>query len=225
MSLADWTINKSDPSTIEAGVYTIAPVLGTGSLRLKDNDATNLSMHSTLYGAGLTRGRMRMLIRIDAQAGAGVYHTGFYFHTNNQNLASGTPTFYSAHIVLTSNLSTRQYALGYYTGGVAGTETLFYLSSPISAMTNGVSILPLEIEWQYESEFDGVRMVLRGSLTGSDTATNFSNLSDLSMVIVANPLYMIATSSGEGVYYSGGASPGGSEIEYDQVSIFSLDPN
>lgn len=225
MSLAEWTINKSDPSTIEVGVSTIAPVLGTGSLRLKDTSTTNMNMYSTLYGAGLTRGRMRMLLRIDAQTGAGVYHTGFYFQTTSQNLASGTPTFYSAHIVLTSSVSTRRYALGYYTGGIAGSETLFYLSSPISAMTNGVSILPLEVEWQYESELDGVRMVLRGSLTGSDTATNFSNLSDLSTVVVANPLYMLATSSGEGVYYSGGASPGGSEIEYDQVSIFSLDPN
>ncbi len=225
MSLAEWVINKSDPSTIESGVYTITSILGTGSLRIRDNDTTNLNMYSTLYAAGLTRGRMRMLLRITYMDDSDTQRTGFYFHTDDQDLASGTPTFYSAHVVLDTNTSARRYALGYYTGGVAGAETIFYLSDPISVMTDAVSVLPLEVEWQYESEFDGVRVVLRGSLDGSDTDTDFTNLSVLSTIILVNPLYVLPTSSGEGVYYYGGTSPSGSEIEYDSVSIFSLDPS
>lgn len=223
--LADWTINKSNVTTIEDGIYTISPMVGTGSLRLKDNDNTNLNMYNTTYTNGLTRGRMRMLIRIMAQGGTDPYRTGFYFHTNNLSIVTGiTQIFYTAHIRLDASTSARTYVFSYYSGGMGGTEQAFFVSSPISMMTNGVSVLPLEVEWQTESELGGVRVFIRGSLTAS-SLTNFTNMTTLSTLIVQNPPYVINTSLGEGLYYYGGVSmPGGSEIEYDQISINKLTP-
>ena len=224
--LADWTVNTSNPSNIERGIYTISPMVGTGSLRLKDNDNTNLNMYNTTYPAGLTRGSMRMLIRIMAQGGTDPYRTGFYFQTNDQNLVTGaTQIFYTAHIRLDANTSMRSYVFSYYSGGMGGTEQVFFASAPVPLMTNGVSVLPLEVEWQTESELGGVRVFIRGSLTAS-SLTNFTNMTTLSTLIIQNPPYVINTSLGEGLYYYGGVSmPGGSEIEYDQVSINKLTPN
>ena len=224
MSLAQWTVNKSTPADIEAGIYTISPIFGTGSLRIKDNAATKLNMYNTTYTNGLTRGRMRMLVRIQSQAGIAIYRTGFYFHTNNLNLVTGTPTFYSAHITLLASTSSRQYQFGHYANGMGGTETLFYTSPVITSMTNGVTILPLEVEWHTETELDGVRIIIRGDQSGGDTLTDFTNLSTLATFIISNSLYKITASSGEGIYYFGDGSPGGSELEFDQVSIFSLTP-
>jgi hypothetical protein len=224
MALSDWTINKSDPTDTECGIYTISPILGTGSLRIKDNGSSNVSMYNTTYTNGLTRGRMRMLVRIQAQGGIGTYRTGFYFHTNNTNIATGTPTFYSAHILLTASLSSRQYAFAHYAGGMSGTETIFYTSSPLPTMVNGTTILPLEVEWHYETELDGVRVIVRGDSDAGDTLTDFSNLTTLSTFIISNSLYKITTSVGEGIYFYGNPSPSGSEIEYDSVSIYSLTP-
>lgn len=224
MALSDWTIHKSDPTDVEVGIYTISPILSTGSLRIKDNGSSNVSMFNTTYTQGLTRGRMRMLVRIQAQGGIGVYRTGFYFHTNNTNIAVGTPNFYSAHILLTANVATRQYAFAHYAGGMSGTETIFYTSSPITTMVNGTTILPLEVEWHTETELDGVRVIVRGDASGGDTLTDFSNLATLSTFIISNSLYKITTSVGEGIYFYGNPSPGGGEIQYDQVSIFSLTP-
>ncbi len=224
MALADWTINKSDPADTECGIYTISPILSTGSLRIKDNGSSRVNMFNNTYVDGLTRGRMRMLIRIQAQGGIGVYRTGFYFHTNNVNIVTGTPNFYSAHINLTAATGSRQYACAHYSGGMAGTETIFYTSPVITSMTNGTTILPLEIEWHTESELDGVRFILRGDQSGGDTLTDFSNLATLSTFIVSNSLYKITTSVSEGIYFYGDPSPSGSEIQYDQVSIFSLTP-
>ena len=224
MTLANWTITKSDPTDVEVGIYTISPMVSTGSLRIKDNGSSNVSMYNTTYTQGLTRGRMRMLVRVHAQGGVGVYRTGFYFHTNNVIIATGTPTFYSVHINLTSSLSSRQYAMAYYTGGLSGTETIFYTSDPITTMVNGTTVLPLEVEWHTETELDGVRIIVRGDANGGDTLTDFSNLTTLSTFIISNSLYKITTSVGEGIYFYGDPSPGGSEVQYDQVSIFSLTP-
>lgn len=223
--LSDWTILKSNPSNIECGITTITPFLGSGSLRIKDNAATNLNMYSNLYTPGLTRGRMRMLIRITAQGGTSNYRTGFYFQSNDSSLVSGaTQTFYSAHLRLTSSLTARRFAVSHFTGGIGGTETVLFLSSLISTMTNGVSVLPLEVTWEQESELAGVKIILKGSIIGNSTLTDFSNMIPLSTMIVANPPYVINGSVSEGVYYYGGSSAGGSEIEYDSVSIYSQTP-
>lgn len=223
--LSDWTILKSNPLNIECGITTITPFVSTGSLRIKDNSTTNLNMYSNLYTPGLTRGRMRMLIRITTQGGTSGYRTGFYFHTNTVNLTVGaTQTFYSAHVRLTPGTGNRRYCLSYYTGGMGGTETVLFLGGTIAGMTNGLTVLPLEITWERESEFGpGVKMIFKGAGVGSPL-TDFSNLTTLSTIIVANPGLVLNTSLGEGVYYYGSTTPGGAELEYDQISIYNQTP-
>lgn len=224
--LANWTIYKSSPLDVEVGITTITPIIDSGSLRIKDNDATLVSLESTEYTPGLTRGRMRMLIRItDVTIYGGDQKTGFYFMSQNGgDLTNGTVVMYSAYTILEDDTSARRYGIGYYPTGLAGAETTLFLSSPVSLMTNGVTVLPIQIEWEYESELGGVRMYLDGTLDGTDTDTDFTNLSTLAQLIVANPSYVLTTSDSEGFFYYGGVVPSSAEIEYDQVTIVELTP-
>jgi hypothetical protein len=226
MALADWVIHKSNVATIECGITTVQPIVSTGSLHVKDNDVTHLNMYSTLYTPGLLRGRGRALVRImGINASNMTQRTGWYFQANALNLTTGVPVFYSAHLTLDTNVAVRRYVLSYFSAGLGGPQIILYQSDPISPMTNGLTVLPLEIEWQIETELAGVRMFLRGSLDGSATTTDFSNLTLLANLVIMNPLYVLSSSQGEGLYYYGGSLASGAEIEYDQVTIVSQTPN
>lgn len=229
MSLSDWVINKSSPSTIIAGTDPVKFLLGTGSLHLIDLDNGSLNMYNTTYSRGLIRGRMRMLIRLGTEIsslGDDYYNIGMYVMSDNDDITV-PDTFGQRFYTLSLNFdlfeNSHVISLDYHDNAIEDMPTNLYTSSSFT-LDRGIDIVPLELEWKLEDEFGpGILFTVRSSLIAS-TLTDFSNLSELTIILHNDPDTTLFSSLGEGIYFEGlgGSMPSGLDALIDQVSIVSL---
>lgn len=228
MALADWVILKSSPDVV-AGIDPIDTIIGTGSLRLIDFSSNTLNMFNNTYINGLTRGRIRMLIRVEdglVSVGDDFYNIGMYVMADTPDITvpdSFGQRFYTLSLGYDLFESSHTISLDYHDNAIQDfPQNLFQTSS--FNLNRGVDIVPLELEWKLEPEFGpGIIFTVRGSTTPS-TQTDFSNLTQLGEIVVNNPAITLLNSVGEGIYLEGigGSLPSGLDALIDQVSIFSL---
>lgn len=231
MALADWVINKSSPTEVIVGVNptTSKILVGTGSLNVIDLDNSTMNMYNSTYTRGLTRGRMRMLIRLeDASFGDDSYAIGMYIMADGDDITvsdSFGMKFYSYALTYDVNTSSHRVELQYHDDGIEDAPLTICQTGQFT-LTRGVDIVPLELEWKLESEFGpGIRFTPRTSTIAS-TLTDFSNLTDVDDFIYNDPSTTLVAASSEGLYFEGlgGSFPSGLDAIIDQVSIFSLAP-
>jgi hypothetical protein len=229
MALTDWVINKSSPLEVTVGVDPITFLVGTGSLHLIDLDNSTMNMYNSTYSRGLTRGRMRMLIRLeDAAFGDDSYAIGMYIMADGDNITIGDSfgrKFYSWALTYDVNTTSHRVELQYHDDGIEDSP-LTILQTGQFTLTRGQDVVPLELEWKLEDEFGpGIRFTPRTSTTPS-ILTDFSNLTDIDDFIYNDPTTTLLAASSEGLYFEGlgGSFPSGLDAIIDQVSIFSLTP-
>ena len=229
MAITDWVINKSSPSDVVAGINPITPIVGTGSLQLVDFGSSSLNMYNDLYVRGLTRGRMRMLVKLGTEIdslGDDFYNVGFYLMSNDDDITlldSFGQTFYTYSLGFDALMSSHVITLDYHDMGIQDAPVNIFQSLPFT-IDRETDIVPLEIEWKYEVEFGpGILFTLRGSTTPS-VQVDFSNLVVLDQFILNDSDILLSTSISEGIYFEGfgGSVPSGVDALIDQVSIFSI---
>lgn len=229
MALADWVINKSSPTEVIVGVDPVNYLSGTAALHVKDLDNSVMNMYNSTYSRGLTRGRMRMLIRLeDAAFGDDSYAIGMYVMADGDDVTfsdSFGMKFYSWALTYDVNSTSHRLALQYHDAGIEDSPTIIFQTSPFT-LTRGQDVVPLELEWKLETEFGpGIYFTARGSTTPS-VLVNFSNLTDLYDEVYNDPTTTLLSSSSEGLYFEGlgGSFPSGLDAIVDEVAIFSLSP-
>jgi hypothetical protein len=229
MAITDWTINKSNPATIVAGIDPIDFLVGAGSLRLIDFDNGTFNMYNNTYVRGLTRGRMRMLIQLGTEIsslGDDFYNVGMYVMSTDDDITvpdTFGQRFYTLSLAFDLFTNSHSISLDYHDNAIEDMPFNLFTSAPFT-ITRGVDIVPLELEWKLEDEFGpGIYFTVRSSLVAS-TQVDFSNLVELTELVVNNPSITLTSSIGEGLYFEGlgGSLPSGLDALVDQVSIFSL---
>jgi hypothetical protein len=230
MSLDEWSIHNN--GAVIVGVDPLNPIRESGSLRMRADSLNAANLVNTTYVPGLIRGRMRMLIRVQALSGVNTYRAGFLFMQSDDDMANpgSVPGIaYSCGIRLSS--TNKRYFIHREDNGLetaSGADVIFESSDFSIFATGGPgvgSLIPLEVEWKTETLLlGGILITLRGSLIPNTTTTNFSNLTELGTVLITDPLLAITTSSAEGVFIES-FDTGVLETYMDDVSVFSLAPN
>jgi hypothetical protein len=171
MSLADWTIYKSDPF-VTVRINTTNPIGGGGSLVLADNGITNpqaVLVRTSSREKGYLAGTLRTLIRIDDLDGAGV---GMVFMMNKESIAKISGEFYGVFLGETQNVGVSELVLARFTEGMQNSPDMYIFSEEIEP----VGVLALEVGW--ESSFGtlgGTRIIIRRSNPLTD-ANSFASL-------------------------------------------------
>jgi hypothetical protein len=221
MALLDWTQYIVNTPTVEIENFT--QIVGIGSLRQAGSEVLSTLVENN-YTRGLTRGKIRDLIRIDTCTGGSDYDVGFFFMASQDDLtASGT--CYTCSINCTSATANTKVELQYHSSGLSASPSVLFSSSSFDRDDSlGPLIIALELEWVYEpSLLNGVLITVR---EGHDSSlTDFSNLLEVGKIIVfEEDPFFIETSSSEGIYMDSRGSSGDLDIIRDSTRITELVP-
>ena len=214
MGLANWEITKSTgfPTNLAINAYeTVASIAGLGGLILDETfSASSGAFGGTTgkYGAtmrlvsgftrGLTKGRIRLLNRLDALVAQGSSGVGFVIFMSQADVTNTSGSCYACL------LNTATWTLYKTTTGLRNLASL--ASSTIAPLAVIGTPLALELRWAYDAtKYGGTSIAL---YVGA--ALNFTDLTPrLTYVDTSSPL---TTSVGEGpcmaYQYSNGVSYG-----------------
>lgn len=221
MALLDWTQYIVGTPTVEIENFT--QIVGIGSLRQAGTEILSTLVENN-YTRGLTRGKIRDLIRIDTCTGGSDYDAGFFFMASQDDLtASGE--CYTVSINCSSTSANTRIELHYHSSGINASPTVIFSSDPFDRDdTAGPLIIALEVEWVYEPTLlNGILITVR---EGHDPSlTDFSNLSIIGKTIVfEEDPFFIGTSSSEGIYVDSRGSTGNLDVIRDSTRITELVP-
>ena len=220
MALSDWTQYIIGTPTIEIENFT--QLVGIGSLRQAGTDDVIVMVENS-YTRGLTRGRIRDLIRIDMWSGAGDYNAGFFFMSNQDDITSGG-TFYTCALNSNNLTTDTKVEIQYHSSGLSTSPSVLFSGSTFDREDSiGPLIIALEVEWVYEPTIlNGILIIIR---EGHDSSlTDFSNLSEVGRIIVfEEEAFFLGTSSSEGIYMDSRVS-GTLDIIRDSTRITELVP-
>lgn len=224
MALSDWTQITVGAPTVD--INSASPIFGPGSLRLVSNggDSTGgdlVTLTEDNYTKGLTRGRMRQLVRIEGLGDAST-ECGFFFMASALDVTTSGDCY--SYSVRGTDPANYEMVLNYHDLGLgldsAGGFSLF--TGPVFSVTPGVTIVAMEVEWQVEPGLlNGIQIILR---QGAGLLTDFTNLSEIGRVVVFQEEdEFIGLSNAEGVYMDGGLT-GTQTYVIDRTSIIGLTP-
>jgi hypothetical protein len=211
--LDDFTVYKSD-AVILVALETLAPIRGTGSLRIYPNSPASryVNMVRATGNKAFTSGRVRFLCRVDGFL-AGAF-MGFAFQQSQADLTtSGTAYLFQWLISNTSNF--QQLQIHRCTAGLPTSTQLF--ASPNFPWNTNVT-MALECTWIVDLvNLGGIRFnVKRGS------AEDFSDLADVAgLTNVLTTTNLLTTSVGEGPAWWGGTTNQHNYL-YDSMSCVPL---
>jgi hypothetical protein len=218
MALLDWNIYKT-PSGLSAIIDPGSPVLGSGSLLLKNtgfggslNVTSLVALSDSLYTPGLLKGRMRQVVNITS---ANRTRAGFSFMHSHADISPSTGrAWYEAIALADFSGSQRRWGISRYTNGFFSGTTLFSSGTPVWSFS---TTFTMEVEWNYDlADLGGLRITLRVG-----TATDFSDLAVVYNTIDTSGL--ITTSLGEGPYVLKWDTFGDTyTVRYDNTSIYTL---
>jgi len=239
MVLADWDRFQASPFEFNDGLDISNPIIGTGSYSI-DSSATNSTAQGAIatldntFTRGLTKGRIRTLVRFDADnfanygasASTSVGPIIFYM-CNNLDPTSTNTTFYATKLVMNgTNLVTpviyqRKTNSDIVTAcGVGNGNNLADGASQIAITAD--DHIPMQIEWNLDIPgLGGIRHTL------SLGAVNDNDFSGLSVIYdVLDTSSPITTSVVEGIgfiYFDGSPSfQTGNLVTFDNTGIFQL---
>jgi len=220
MALLDWTQYIIGTPTVEVENFT--QLVGIGSLRQAGADEVVVMVENN-YTKGLTRGRIRDLIRIDTWTGANSYNTGFFFMSSQDDITSGG-TFYTCALNSSVSTTDTKIEIQHHSSGLSTSPTVLFSGSTFDREDSiGPLIIALEVEWVYEPTIlNGILIIIR---EGHDPSlTDFSNLSEVGRIIVfEEEAFFIGTSSSEGIYMDA-RSLGTLDVIRDSTRITELVP-
>lgn len=221
MSLLDWTLYSV--GSPDAEIDNSTQISGIGSLRQFGSNSM-LEMVENNYMKGLTRGKIRDLIRVDTCSGGGNYDAGFFFMGSHVDLTS-SGTCYTYSINMTSVSSNTKVSLQYHDNGIESSPTVLYSGPTFDRNdSGGPLIIALEVEWVYEpSLLNGILITMR---EGHDPSLiDFSNLSEISKVIIfQEEVFFLGSGASEGIYMDSRDSAGDLDIKRDKTIIYDLIP-
>ena len=219
MALSNWTVAKSD-TELSASLDLVTPIVGGGSLSLKNNAAPGtddgiMMTPASPVASGFTRGKIRTLCRIDTSATASGQGLGIFFMADQADLTLGAGSCYAlVWRTATTNGAISQLHIANYTAGFDD-PTSYTLASESFAQVVAGTVLAMEVEWNLDViGLGGLRIIARrGSLT--DELTDFSDMTEVVTHLDASPLL---TSVGEGIFMINNAS-GDMDVSFDQTKI------
>lgn len=220
MALSDWTQYIIGTPTVEIENFT--QIVGIGSLRQAGVDDV-VAMVENNYTRGLTRGRIRDLIRIDTWTGANEYNAGFFFMSSQDDITSGGE-FYTCTLNSTSSISDTKVEIQYHSSGLSTSPSVLFSGPTFDREdTSDPLIIALEVEWVYEPTLlNGILIIVREG--HDDSLTDFSNLSEVGRIIVfEEEAFFIGTSNSEGIYMDSRTS-GTLDVIRDSTRITELVP-
>ena len=192
---------------------TASAILGDQSIAIDNTASGNGGGHATPSVAsgltrGITAGRMRTLMRLDAGTQSSATHAGIYFLSSVTNpLVSGTCYSVSAHG--NGDISVNKH-------GVSLPVISSTLSTSVNLISNISNVFGLEVMWFNDSVFGGTRIEVK---TG--TATDFSDLTLESSLTFTDTVSPLSGTGGEGIFQ---ANNGGNDQRwvYDNTQLFTV---
>jgi hypothetical protein len=219
--------NQVDPESFHTigGIESFpGPMVGIGSL-VQRGVTSFISMVEENYTLGLTRGKIRDLIRPDKWEGSGVYDAGLFFMASQEDLTTAGAC-YTYSINSDSDEASTRVELQYHSAGIEETPLTLFAGPTFNRKPGAIPlIIALEVEWVYEPTIiDGILIILReGHSLG---IVNFSNLVEVTRLIIFEPdPVFLGVSAAEGIYMDSRGAGGDLTVTRDRTRITRLIPN